>query len=215
MKKIITSLTILVVALMTMVGSVNAASVNVQPSNIQTVKEGAEVTVTVNFAACKGITFDLTYDSANFEYVSSDARVNVEADGKLTVGSLDVTGNGNLKSITLKFKALKDITATPKAFAVTNMQLSGGTDLETTPSAELVITPSQPKPSQDPTPTNPIDPIDPKDDGDDKDSDEKYIDDNGNEITEIAQAGTTYFVGAAIVLLVLVSGALAVKKIKK
>ena len=222
MKKTLTILAIVVVALVAMMSSVNAASVNVQPTNVQIVKAGEEVTVTVGFAACKGITFDLTYDSDNFEYKSSNARVNAETAGKLTAGNIDA--GGNLTSVTFKFKALKDITATPKAFSATNMKLSGGTD-DSTAAGSLVITPATTEPTTEPTdkPTTGGETTKPGDttgkpaastESPATSEEETVVGTNGKAITKLPQTGAPVFIGV-IALVAVVGAVFAIRKIRK
>ena len=73
MKKSLTILTILAIMLVALTSCVSAASVTVSPTDRQKVEEGETVTVTVNFAQTKAITFTVNYDSANLEFVSTSA----------------------------------------------------------------------------------------------------------------------------------------------
>ena len=69
MKKTLAILAIVVVALVAMMSSVNAATVNVQPTNVQKISKGETVTVTVNTVPAQGFQFSMKYDASSFEYV--------------------------------------------------------------------------------------------------------------------------------------------------
>ena len=232
MKKIITSLTILVVALMTMIGSVNAASASLNISEKAAIKTGDTVVMTIDLTTpVKGISLSLAIPEG-FKYTSTSVTPMNEGetftitDGAIKQGKntrLSVSnGNGyKTKQIKITFTATADVTTeATKDFAVTRFE-AAETPSETFSTAPMTVTVNPASPA--PTPEGGEGFGTGSEEGEDSnsetendsDSEEKYIDDNGNEITEIAQAGTTYFVGAAIVLVVLVSGALVVRKIRK
>ena len=212
MKKSLTILTIAILAIMTFAGFVNAASVTVSPTNVQKVEAGETVSVTVNFAACKGYTFDLTYDSASFTYVSATkgASVNDEVPGTLSIGQIDASGS--LTSVQITFRTLKAIDAT-QAFSVSKLKLSGATD-DATVNGSLVVTPEEPG-----TPPSGGEQGGEKTPGagsgnaDSGSSTSGKVDKNGNEITEIPNAGAPIFVGA--VAIILVAGAVLVIRNRK
>ncbi len=220
MKKIITSLTILVVALMTMVGSVNAASVVVSPATSSKITAGQQVKVTVT-AGGEGAKYKVAYDTSKFTFELDETKKdktitsinpNYRETGELYVVALSTTQ-------TLIFTAKVDITTSSTLPFTIKELTSVGADNIDSMQTTVTVTPASPTPTPEGgegSGTSSEEGEESSSEADnDSDSKGKYIDDNGNEITEIAQAGTTYFVGAAIVLVALVSGALVIRKIRK
>ena len=219
MKKILLSLIATLVVLLVATTSVNAASLSV-PSQV---KEGDIVTVTVNFNdPIRALEINLKYDITKFDYQSvnlgglGEGKANEIEAGVLRVVKLGLEG-ATTSSVTFTFKAKSNVTGSGE-FSVVDGTLITDTDKEIPAAKSIEITAPVIEPSEtDPTDPTPTDPAGSENNGKgkDTDSDEKYIDDNGNEITEITQAGNTYFVGVAIALVALVSGALVVRKIRK
>ena len=222
MKKIITSLTILVVALMAMVSSVNAASVVVSPATQSKITAGQQVKVTVT-ADGQGAQYKVAYDTSKFTFEYDETK----KDATITSINPDYRGTGELYVValsttqTLIFTAKEDITTSAELPFTIKELVSVGADNVDSMAATVTVTPASPTPTPEGGEGSGTGSEGKKEDEtgseteNGSDSKGKYIDDNGNEITEIAQAGTTYFVGAAIVLVALVSGALVVRKIRK
>ena len=226
MKKIITSLTILVVALMVMVGSVNATTVGVEPENTQKITAGQQVKLTVT-ADGRGEDFKVKYDTTKFALDETETRkvspsittINPNYDGQ---GQIMVISLANTNTVVFTAKEDMEVPAEDPAkafnFDITEIHSVG---VDTVPSlqATVTVTPATEITGGNEGEGSGSGTASEEGEGSNSetgnDSDEKYIDDNGNEITEITQAGNTYFVGVAIALVALVSGALAVKKIKK
>lgn len=213
MKKTIIGIAILATMLVALIGTtVNAASVTATPSNITVGKEET-VTVTVKTdAQISGAVLKLNYDADKFEYVEANAgAVPVKATDKTDYVKVVVIdplgGDATTNTITLTFKAKKDLTEGQKAtFSISEVELDPEEAI-TTDSVEVTVvkaqeptTPEEPeKPGTD-KPTTPEKPSNP-------------TDTNGDEITDLPQTGVPMFIGA--IALIIVSGAvLVIKKVK-
>ena len=208
MKKSLTILTILAIMLVALTSCVSAASVTVSPTDIQKVEEGETVTVTVNFAQTKAITFTVNYDSANFEFVSTTAASShVVQPGEVNIGDYGST------SVNLTFKALKAIDVNQQ-FQVTKIDPGSAVQEDSTATGSLVITPSAEEPITPPAGGEQGGETTPGGGNDSESSEtEVPVDKKGNPITEITNAGTPIFAG--VIALIVVAGTVLVIKNRK
>ena len=232
MKKILTILAIVVVALVAMMSSVNAATVNVEPAKTKQVKEGDIITVTVNTVPAQGFQFVMNYDNSIFEYQPNEGAgefVNYKDEpGVLTV--LKNAAPAKTSSITFKFKALKKLElVTDDAskmisypFSVSDLQVSRADKEEaTSANGNLVITAttaggettspsgSTNKPQGGETTKTPT-----ESDKKTKTSGDVKIGTNGKPIEKLPQTGAPIYMGAGVAI-ALVVAAVAIKKIRK
>ena len=225
-KTILGILMIAILAIAMMAGNVNAASVVVDPATTSKITAGQQVKVTVT-ADGRGASYQVAYDTSKFTFELDETK----KDTSITSINTDYHGTGNLYVValsttqTLIFTAKEDIdTNTTLPFTIKDLSSVGADDVASMQTT-VTVTPASPTP----TPEGGEGSEEGEDSGEGSeegegassetekgsDSKGKYVDENGKEITEIPQAGTTYFVGAAIVLVALLSGALAVRKIRK
>ena len=230
MKKTLTILTVLVIALVAMVGSVNAAAtLSVDKTEAH---KGDTVIVTLSpVEGAESCEFQLTYDTSKFEFkgTTSDLAMASAKDGVVYysyVGALKPT-----KSFGIEFKVLDDAKVGDGAFTVNSdsLELSTGEALGSGSVKVAIVEEPQPTASAEPTeePTsNPT--VKPTDDGSKgsnndgtKTETEKQTETEKAaeeaELTEkpstLPQTGAPVYVGA--IALIVVSGALVVRKIRK
>ncbi len=121
MKKTVVVVAILAMVLITMMGSVNAASVTAKNE----VEKGKTVTVTLSMKPTASVGFELSYNKANFEFLggSAGALGTIDTagntDGVVNVQLFATNGTSKTESVTLNFKA-KETTTDAKAFTVSD-----------------------------------------------------------------------------------------------
>lgn len=121
MKKTIVVVAILAMVLITMMGSVNAASVTAAKE----VEKGKTVTVTLNMKPTASVGFELAYDKNvfSFEGGSAGALGVVDKEGNtngiVNVQLFAINGTSTTETVTLNFKA-NETTTTAKAFTVSD-----------------------------------------------------------------------------------------------
>lgn len=220
MKKTLTILAIVVVALVAMMSSVNAATVNVQPNNVQKVNEGETVKVTVKVAPCNGFSCYLKYDPAVFQFESADCAVNSKTAGTVRIAVLDITATNKAETATITFKALKTIDAT-QSFSVTDIDRDGTPDANTT--GELTIVKVEPSTEPSPAPggetTTPTEPSNPtnsetKTETTTTSAENQKVGTDGKVINKLPQTGAPVYI-IAITLVTLAGAALVIKKVRK
>lgn len=217
MKKTLTILAIVVVALVAMMSSVNAATVNVQPNNVQKVNEGETVKVTVKVAPCNGFSCYLKYDPSVFQFESADCAVNSKTAGTVKIAVLDITATNKAETATITFKALKTIDAT-QSFSVTDIDRDGTPDANTT--GELTIVKVEPSTEPSPAPGGETTtPSNPADSGTEKETTttpagDQKVGTDGKVIDKLPQTGAPVYIIAAT-LVTLAGAALVVKKVRK
>ena len=125
MKKTITILTILCFVLaFVLTGNTYAAAldaINVEPSKT-TIRPGEEVKVKIEFGVDLGAyTFDVHYDNAIFDYVSTEGGTPNDTSDKVRVVYHDTTGGSNPRTnMSVTFRAKDTITTSnPTEFTVT------------------------------------------------------------------------------------------------
>lgn len=218
MKKTLTILAILAVALVAMMGSVNAATVSVQPTNVQVVNPGETVTITIKMdQPSKGFSCVLHYPAEIFDFEDADCMVNSSIAGQVNIGVLDVTGKGTAQTATIKLKVKESQTInTTQTFNVSDIDISNTDNDDQPTSGQLIITttPEGPTPGEGTTtpegkPANPEDtqstPVE---------SEGPVVGTDGKVITRIPQTGAPVFIGAGV-LLVVAGTLFAVKKLRK
>lgn len=242
MKKSMTILAIILIALVAMMGSVNAASITANPATAKKISVGDTVTVTVTTKKDDAIQFNMTYPDG-FEYVSTKAsdgmalEVNTKTAGALKVVAYGAQGD----TVTMTFKATKEIA--PKAaeeikkdFVASKLILGNEDDSftngtatvtvkgeeptatpETTPSTEPTTTPEDPN-GANPGTTN-------KEDGKGTETEKgttgaatnesgEKVGTDGNVIKKLPQTGAPVFAGAGIVAAIALA-VVAGRKIRK
>ena len=226
MKKTLTILTIIAIALVAMMSSVNAATVSASPAETTKLSVGDTVTVTIGTEGAEGLQFDLAYP-AGFEYVKATASAT--CDVRQDAGSLGIATFAN--SVTVTFKATEEMVAGEenlvKEFVVSNYKASG-TDDRAGATATVTIKAEEPAPSEEPSPSPSGNPGEGSGEGSgenptgDKTSpspssktDEDGVEGtNGEELNELPKTGAPIYIGA-IAVIVLAGAVLVVRKIRK
>lgn len=215
MKKTLTILTILVVALIAMMGSVNAAA------TLGVKQEGNIVTVTLSLAeASNKVQFNLTYKNALLTYDSIKVgdlgmvEVNTDEAGLLKIAALG-SGNQKANSVTITFKVNEGAEGKEADFAISNFK--GTTETLVNTATSLTIektstTPTTPTTPEQQTPTTT--PTTPTQSTQSTNNNSAKVGTNGKTLTKLPQTGTPLY---AVAVAVIVAGviALAVRKIRK
>ena len=139
-------------------------SINVQTDKT-TIRPGEQVTVTINFGASLGAyTFDIAYDNAIFEYVTSEGGTANDTTQKVRVTYYDTTGGNNPRTnMSVTFRAKSELTTSnPTNFAVTAEGLANADatviydDITTPITINVTVEPlTQPTPTATPTQSAP------------------------------------------------------------
>ena len=224
MKKTIVVVAILAMVLITMMGSVNAASVTANKE----VEKGKTVTVTVNMEATSAVQFDMSYDNTKFEFVGASAGalgsdVGVANGGVVKVAAFALDGKSTTKSVTVTFKTLA--TTEGEKFTVDGLVTENGEAIANPAVTVKVTAPVEVKPGTD---DNKKPATDDKQQGttatpvtDDKKQEtttksqnaDQKIGTNGKVITKLPQTGTPVFIGVATIIAI-AGVALVVRKAK-
>ncbi len=225
MKKTIIGVAIIAMFLITMMGSVNAASMTASASQVE-VDKGVSVTISTN-VTMKAVQFKLAYDKDNFTYTGytskagATATVTETAEG-LTFALANSAAPEDAKSIVLNFTA-KAETANVNEETFTISGFKAGTSAERDDNinatttvkvvAATVVEPEQPenpgttddnnKPAEDNTDNK----------GTTTTTNNGKVSTNGKVITKLNQTGTPLFIGAAVVV-ALAGAVLVVRKAK-
>ncbi len=223
MKKTIVVVAILAMVLITMMGSVNAASVTANKE----VEKGKTVTVTLSMKPTSSVGFELSYNKANFEFLggSAGALGTIDTagntDGVVNVQLFATNGTSKTESVTLNFKA-KETTTDAKAFTVSDFTTEDYEDM-TNPTVTVKVTaPVEVKPGENggqQNPTNPTKPTQPSTDNnqqgttttpstDDKQqgtttnsqSSNGKVGTNGKVITKLPQTGAPVYIAVAVII---------------
>lgn len=224
MKKTIVIVAILAMVLITMMGSVNAASVTAKNE----VEKGKTVTVTVNMAATSAVQFEMPYDNTKFEFVGASAGalgndIGVANGGVVNVAAFAVDGKATTTSVTVTFKALA--TTEGEKFTVNGLVTESGEKIANPTVTVKVTAPVEVKPGTD----NKTPVTDDKQQGTtatpstgDKQqgttttgsqSVNGKVGTDGKVITKLPQTGTPVFIGVAVIIAV-AGVALVVRKAK-
>ena len=221
MKKTLTILTIIAIALVAMMSSVNAATVTASPAETTKLSVGDTVTVTVGTEGASGLQFDLAYP-AGFEYVNATASA--PCDVRQDAGSLGIATFAS--SVTVTFKATEEMVAGEenlvKEFVVSNYK-AVDTDDRAGATATVTIKVADPEPS---TPTNPGEGStgsegsqlgsEGSQPGSDNNSGTQggVEGTNGDELNELPKTGAPVYIGT-IAVIALAGAVLVVRKIRK
>ena len=222
--KVIGILIALVVIIGVMASQVNAADMSV---NSTEVKVGDTVTVTLKLEKpTQSIGLDLTYDANSFEYVKGSVTsdlpsltVNDTVAGSVKISAADATQTTTY--ITYTFVAKENTDAA--SFVASGLNTINGEGLDVDTVSVKVVEPTVEPEPEDPTPVDPENPdVDVPSDvtdntqaGDKVDANAPKVDEDGNVITKLPQTGVTVFQIAGVVAIVVIAGALAVRKLRK
>lgn len=216
MKKTILVTILVAVMLLAAISSVYAAEVKVSDT---TVKKGEEVTVTVKANEARtGIQFTVSYDKSEFEYVDGSASagsLNIEEDVEGTgVVMAYSMGSATTDTVTLKFKALKDVDAAK--ISVSNF-VSGDEQVANVGTVTVKVE----TPAEEPGDNNTEEPGDnnteePGDNNTEKpgNNNNNPTDINGKPINKHPQTGTPLYIGAIAVIVMALGTMFVVKKSK-
>lgn len=230
MKKTIMGVAIIAIFLITMMGSVNAASMTASASQVE-VDKGVSVTIKTD-VPMTGVQFKLNYDKSKFDYtgytspVGNAATVTQTADG-LTFALANSAAPADAKTVTLNFTA-KATTANANEEAFTISGFKAGTsaekdnDINATTTVKVVaatvVTPEEPDNKGDINNENGNPAEENKDNKDNgttttTKNDSGKVGTNGKVITKLNQTGTPLFIGAAVVI-ALAGAVLVIRKAK-
>ena len=221
MKKTIVVVAILAMVLITMMGSVNAASVTANKE----VQKGETVTVTVNMAATSAVQFEMPYDNTKFEFVGASAGalgndVGAANGGVVNVAAFAVDGKATTTSVTVTFKALA--TTEGEKFTVNGLVTESGETIANSTVTVKVTAPVEVKPGTTTPSTDDKQQgtTTPSTNGEqqgttttDSQSVNGKVGTDGKVITKLPQTGAPVFIG--VVAIIAVAGvALVVRKAK-
>ena len=218
--KVIGILIALVVIIGVMASQVMAASIS---ASAQEVNKGEEVKVTVSFEATPYVDLKLTYDANSFEYVSTasdiELTVNDTVAGKVELSGAHATDTTTYVTYTFVAKENTDAAS----FVASGLNTINGEGLDVDTVSVKVVEPTVEPEPEDPTPVDPENPdVDVPSDvtdntqaGDKVDANAPKVDEDGNVITKLPQTGVTVFQIAGVVAIVVIAGALAVRKLRK
>ncbi len=205
MKKTILGVALIAMLLITMMGSVNAASVSAPAE----VKKGETVAVTVSMASpVKAVEFEMKYDASKFEFTGATAGALGKASASATNGVVTVAiaasdGVSTTETVTLTFTALAETEA--KGFTISNVVSDTDNTITNATASTAVV--------EDVV----VDPEEPETPGNDNENKEPVKDEkpgtDGKVITTIYQAGTPVALGA-IALIVVAGVVLVARKTK-
>ena len=221
--KVIGILIALVVIIGVMASQVMAASISASATEVN---KGEEVKVTVSFEETPYVDLELTYDANSFEYVKGSATsdlpsltVNDTVAGSVKISAADATQT--TAYITYTFVAKENTDAA--SFVASGLNTINGEGLDVDTVSVKVVEPTVEPEPEDPTPVDPENPdVDVPSDvtdntqaGDKVDANAPKVDEDGNVITKLPQTGVTVFQIAGVVAIVVIAGALAVRKLRK
>lgn len=170
--KILGIVTIVTLALMMLVTSVNAAEFTADKTEMQ---KGDIVTLTITTdTEVESMQFDITYDTTKYQYVEGSATSalttgsNIISDGVVRVSALSINGD-TTNTVTLQFKALENGEEVP--FTISNTEFGLGVDEveETFNAPTLNVTIANQEPTEPENPGDTEDPTTPEDPDDTKD----------------------------------------------
>lgn len=228
MKKTILGVAILALVLIMMIGSVNAASI--APNNTE-IKKGETVKVTVTVDPTSAVQFDLKYDNTKFEYLGASAgslgdNAGAENAGVVSVAAFALDGTTKTEIATVDFKALE--TVEKAKFTIEGLVTES---METVAEPTIEVTVVEPTTENPDTPVTPDRPANPEQPGntevpgtnvdqegkpaENNPTNSGIIGTNGKVINKLPQTGTPIFVGAvAIIVVASAILALVIKKVK-
>lgn len=229
MKKTIIGVAIIAMFLITMMGSVNAASMTASTNEVE-VNKGVSVTISTN-VTMKAVQFKLNYDTSKFEYTGytskagATATVTKTAEG-LTFALANSAAPEDAKSIVLNFTAKAETAnVNEETFTISGFKAGTSTDKDNNINATAtvkvvaapVVEPEQPENPEKPGNSGNEDNNKPAGDNTDNKgtttNNNDKVGTNGKVITKLNQTGTPLFIGAAVVV-ALAGAVLVVRKAK-
>lgn len=226
MKKTIIGVAIIAMFLITMMGSVNAASMTASTNQVE-VDKGVSVVIKTD-VTMKAVQFKLNYDTSKFDYTGytsaagTTATVTKTAEG-LTFALANSAAPEDAKSITLNFTAkaetanVNEETFTISGFkAGTSTEKDNNINATTTVKVVAATTPVEPEKPGDVTDENNTPAGEEnKDNGTTttETNNSGKVSTNGKVITKLNQTGAPLFIGAAVVV-ALAGAVLVVRKAK-
>lgn len=211
MKKTILGVALIAMLLITMMGSVNAASVSAPAE----VKKGETVAVTVSMASpVKAVEFEMKYDASKFEFTGATAGALGKASASATNGVVTVAiaasdGVSTTETVTLTFTALAETEA--KGFTISNVVSDTDNTITNATASTAVVEDVVVDPEEPETPGNDNENKEPV--KDEKPATDGKVGTDGKVITTIYQAGTPVALGA-IALIVVAGVVLVARKTK-
>lgn len=226
--KILGILITLVIMIGLMASQVNAADMSASATEVNV---GDTVTVTVKLdKPSQSIGLDLTYNADNFKYESVTSDMGGLTENKTQAGIVKVAGSNATVAatyLTFTFTATANTDVDGEDFVGSRFFTYDGEALNTDTVTVAVV-----EKAEEPTPEEPTDPENPGDvttpdtdtpadttvdegNGETTTNDEQKVDEDGNVITRLPQTGITVFQIAGVVAVVVIAGALAVRKLRK
>ena len=167
--KILGIVTIVTLALVMLMTSVNAAEFTADKTEVS---KGDIVTITVKTdTAVESMQFDIAYDATKFEYVADSATSslvtgsNVISDGVVRVSALSITGD-TTDTVTLQFKALENGEELPFSISGTEFGLGTSKVEQTFEITTVNVTVAEPAPVDPEEPGDVDEPTEPENPGD-------------------------------------------------
>lgn len=224
MKKTIMGVAIIAIFLITMMGSVNAASMTASASQVE-VDKGVSVVISTD-VTMKAVQFKLNYDTSKFTYTGytskagATATVTPTAEG-LTFALANSAAPEDAKSITLNFTA-KAATANvnEETFTISGFKAGTSTEKDNNINATATVkvvaatTPVEPENPEDNKEEDNKPAEENKDNGTGTTTDNKgVVGTDGKTYTKLHQTGAPLFIGAAVVV-ALAGAVLVIRKAK-
>ena len=224
MKKTIIGVAIIAMFLITMMGSVNAASMTATASPVQ-VNDGVSVRITTG-VPIKAAQFKLAYDTSKFEYTGAAYDGKTQSAGTTTgdVGTITPTADGltvaianngakdTTKTIRLDFKAKAETAnASEETFTISGFKAGTSSErddsinatvavkVEAAKADEPVVTPEEPDNNGNAN-NGASAPATDDNKGTSTTTNSGKVATNGKVITKLNQTGTPLFIGAAVVV---------------
>ena len=204
MKKTILGVALIAMLLITMMGSVNAASVSAPAE----VKKGETVAVTVSMASpVKAVEFEMKYDASKFEFTGATAGALGKASASATNGVVTVAiaasdGVSTTETVTLTFTALAETEA--KGFTISNVVSDTDNTITNATASTAVV--------EDVV----VDPEEPETPGNDNENKEPVKDEKPATDGKVGTDGTIYQAGTPVALgaiaLIVVAGVVLVAR---
>lgn len=218
-KTILGIITVVMLVAVMLTTRVNAASLSADKTKIQ---KGDIVTVTIKTGEkVESMQFDLKFDTTKYELVKDSIKTDLKMmdynvnNGVLTVSAFDTSVTTD--TITVQFKALENGEKVP--FEISNTEFSNDEEMTNTTVEVTVadkqepVTPVDPDKKDDNTTKDDIKPstdtTKPGKDNTDSSKDNTYVDEDGNKITKLPQAGSlvpSIALGVAVLGIATVAG---------
>ena len=223
--KVLGILVTLIIMIGIMASQVNAADISASAAEVNV---GDEITVTVTLKeATQAIDLELTYNASNFEYVKKSVTSGLDSltTNDTVPGTVKISGADPYNSttyVTYTFKAIAKTEADSADFVASGLYTESEEALNVdtvsvtvTEKTEEPTNPEEPGDVETPDTNVPGDTTDDGQTGSETNSNSPKVDEDGNVITKLPQTGVTVFQIAGIAAVVVVAGAIAVRKLRK